>query len=118
MQKVELLAVPGLPLVKAGDDLARLIGDRLTGELALKPGDVVVLAQKIVSKAEGRLVRLSDVTPSARAIELADKVQKDPRQIEVILQESTEVVRAIPGVLIVQHRLDRKSTRLNSSHRT
>jgi coenzyme F420-0:L-glutamate ligase/coenzyme F420-1:gamma-L-glutamate ligase len=65
----------------------------------------VVLAQKIVSKSEGRLVRLSDVVPSARAIELAEKVQKDPRQVELILQESAEVVRAIPGVLITQHKL-------------
>jgi coenzyme F420-0:L-glutamate ligase/coenzyme F420-1:gamma-L-glutamate ligase len=77
----------------------------LIAPFGLRDGDVVVLAQKIVSKAEGRLVSLSDITPSARALELADKVQKDPRQIEVILQESTEIVRAIPGVLIVQHRL-------------
>src|SRR5471030_622354 len=77
----------------------------LIAPFGLRDGDVVVLAQKIVSKSEGRLVRLSDVTPSARAIELAETVQKDPRQVELILQESTEVVRAIPGVLIVQHRL-------------
>lgn len=66
---------------------------------------MVVLAQKIVSKSEGRLVRLSDVVPTPRAIELAERVQKDPRQVELILQESAEVVRAIPGVLITQHRL-------------
>ena len=71
MQKVELLAVPGLPMVKAGDDLATLIGERLTGELALRKGDVLVLAQKIVSKAEGRLVEIATVKPSQRAIELA-----------------------------------------------
>ena len=70
MQKVELLAVPGLPMVKAGDDLAALIRDRLTGELALRKGDVLVLAQKIVSKAEGRMVEIATVKPSQRAIEL------------------------------------------------
>jgi coenzyme F420-0:L-glutamate ligase / coenzyme F420-1:gamma-L-glutamate ligase len=65
----------------------------------------VVLAQKIVSKAEGRLFRLSDITPSERAIELGPKVDKDPRLVELILRESTEIVRAIKGVVIVQHRL-------------
>ena len=74
MQKVELLAVPGLPMVKAGDDLAKLIGARLTGELALRKGDVLVLAQKIVSKAEGRMVEIATVKPSQRAIELAAEV--------------------------------------------
>jgi coenzyme F420-0:L-glutamate ligase / coenzyme F420-1:gamma-L-glutamate ligase len=105
MQKVELLAVPGLPLVKAGDDLARLIGGRLTGELALRSGDVLVLAQKIVSKAEGRMVELSTVTPSQRAVELGAEVLKDPRLVELILQESVRVVRSRPNVLIVEHKL-------------
>ena len=64
-----------------------------------------MLAQKIVSKAEGRLFRLSDVTPSERAVELGLKVDKDPRLVELILRESKEVVRAITGVIIVEHRL-------------
>jgi coenzyme F420-0:L-glutamate ligase/coenzyme F420-1:gamma-L-glutamate ligase len=105
MQKVELLAVPGLPMVKAGDDLAALIRDRLTGELALRKGDVLVLAQKIVSKAEGRLVEIATVKPSQRAIDLAAEVQKDPRLVELILSESVRVVRSRPNVLIVEHRL-------------
>ena len=71
----------------------------------LEPGDVLVLAQKIVSKAEGRTVRLADVVPSARALELARIVEKDPRLIEVMLWESREVLRAKPNVLIVEHRL-------------
>ena len=104
MQKVELLAVPGLPMVKAGDDLAALIGERLTGELALRKGDVLVLAQKIVSKAEGRMVEIATVKPSQRAIELAAEVQKDPRLVELILSESVRVVRSRPNVLIVEHR--------------
>ena len=105
MQKIELLAVPGLPMVKAGDDLAALIGERLTGELALRKGDVLVLAQKIVSKAEGRLVEIATVKPSQRAIDLAAEVQKDPRLVELILSESVRVVRSRPNVLIVEHRL-------------
>ncbi|MFI5034472.1 MAG: coenzyme F420-0:L-glutamate ligase [Reyranellales bacterium] len=105
MQKIELLAVPGLPMVKAGDDLAQLIAERLTGELALRKGDVLVLAQKIVSKAEGRLVEIATVKPSPRAIELAAEVQKDPRLVELILSESVRVVRSRPNVLIVEHRL-------------
>jgi coenzyme F420-0:L-glutamate ligase/coenzyme F420-1:gamma-L-glutamate ligase len=105
MQKVEILAVPGLPMVKAGDDLASLIRERLTGELALRQGDVLVLAQKIVSKAEGRMVEVATVRPSPRAIELAAEVQKDPRLVELILSESVRVVRSRPNVLIVEHRL-------------
>jgi len=105
MQKVELLAVPGLPMVKAGDDLSKLIGAQLTGELALRKGDVLVLAQKIVSKAEGRMVEIATVKPSQRAIELAAEVQKDPRLVELILSESVRVVRSRPNVLIVEHRL-------------
>ena len=92
-------------MVKAGDDLAALIAERLTGELALRKGDVLVLAQKIVSKAEGRLVEIATVKPSQRAIELAAEVQKDPRLVELILSESVRVVRSRPNVLIVEHRL-------------
>jgi coenzyme F420-0:L-glutamate ligase/coenzyme F420-1:gamma-L-glutamate ligase len=105
MQRVELLAVPGIPMVKAGDDLAALIKERLTGELALRPGDVLVLAQKIVSKAEGRYVVLDTVTPSPRAVALAAETDKDPRLVELILSEATEVVRHRRGVLVVAHRI-------------
>lgn len=73
--------------------------------MGLRDHDVVVLAQKIVSKSEGRIVSLAGVTPSARAVELGEKVLKDARLVELILQESTEVLRAVPNVLIVQHHL-------------
>ncbi|WP_380877524.1 F420-0--gamma-glutamyl ligase [Sphingomonas sp. DBB INV C78] len=96
-------AVPGVPLIAAGDDLAGIIADALDGAgLALRTGDVLVIAQKIVSKAEGRLVRLAEVRPSAEAIELAPKVDKDPRLVELILSETVEVVRTRPGALIVR----------------
>jgi coenzyme F420-0:L-glutamate ligase/coenzyme F420-1:gamma-L-glutamate ligase len=104
----ELLLMPlsGIPMVQAGDDLAAIILSALAAsEQSLRPGDVLVVAQKIVSKAEGRMVDLRKVTPSARAKNLAQATGKDARVVELILSESTEVLRHRPGVLIVVHRL-------------
>lgn len=104
--KLELLAIEGLPIVKPGDDLARLAIDGLErSRLQVLPHDVLVVAQKVVSKAEGRMVALADVTPSARALEVAREVDKDPRLVELILSETKRIVRSGPGVLIVEHRL-------------
>lgn len=104
--RVMIAALDGIPIVKKGDDLAALILAACSrGPLTLRETDVVVVAQKIVSKAEGRTVQLSDVVPSAKAIELAGEVHKDPRLVELILSESSRVVRSRPGVLIVEHRL-------------
>ena len=101
-----LTALPGLPLVQPGDDIAGLILEGLArAGLQLRDGDVIAIAQKIISKAEGRLVKLSDVTPSARALELAVITEKDPRFVEVVLSESSEVLRARPNTLIVEHKL-------------
>jgi len=103
---VEILAVPGIPLVRKGDDLVAFIGDGLArGGIVPRDGDVFVVAQKIVSKAEGRTFDLATVEPSTEAIELAGKSQKDPRLVELILSESARVVRARPGLLIVEHKL-------------
>src|ERR1700735_1838762 len=103
---VEIVAVPGIPLVRKDDDLTALIGEGVARcGIVPRGGDVFVLTQKIVSKAEGRMVDLAAVVPSAKAIELAGRVQKDPRLVELILSESVRVVRARPGVLIVEHRL-------------
>jgi coenzyme F420-0:L-glutamate ligase/coenzyme F420-1:gamma-L-glutamate ligase len=104
--KLELLAIPGLPMIKAGDDLAVLIAEGFL-RAGLKPqkGDVLALAQKIVSKAEGRSIELAKVKPSERAVALAAEVQKDPRLVELILSESVRVVRSRPNVLIVEHKL-------------
>ena len=104
--KLELLAIPGLPMIKAGDDLAALIAEGFS-RAGLKPqkGDVLALAQKIVSKAEGRSIELAKVKPSERAVALATEVQKDPRLVELILSESVRVVRSRPNVLIVEHKL-------------
>lgn len=96
----------GLPMVEAGDDLAALILAGLAGcGEELRSGDIVVVAQKIVSKSEGRRVPLASVAPSARALELAATTGKDPRLVELILGESNRVVRARRDLLIVEHRL-------------
>ena len=101
-----VLPLRDIPLVEEGDDLCELIGAALLrANLSPQDGDVLVVAQKIVSKSEGRMVRLDSVTPSARALELAEEVDKDPRVVELILRESTDIVRQAPGVLIVRHRL-------------
>lgn len=103
---VTYTAVPGIPLIEPGDDLAAILIDHL-GRSGIVPRDrdVFIVAQKVVSKAEGRYVNLSDVVPSARAVELATTVRKDPRLIEVILSEAQEVLRHAEGVLIAVHRL-------------
>jgi coenzyme F420-0:L-glutamate ligase/coenzyme F420-1:gamma-L-glutamate ligase len=104
--RLELIALPDFPLVKAGDDLATLVLEGLArAGRALAAGDVVVLAQKIVSKAEGRLVDLATITPSPEALTVAEEVRKDPRLVELVLRESRRIVRKGPNVLIVEHRL-------------
>ncbi len=105
-RRLALCALEGLPLIAPGDDLAGLLAGALR-EMSIAPqdGDILVVAQKIVSKAEGRIVDLEDVQPSARACTLACEVDKDARLVEVILRESTEVVRHKKDVLIVAHRL-------------
>ena len=102
-----LIALADLPLIKPGDDLAALLAaalERRIGKL-ITAGDVLVVAQKIVSKAEGRYVDLARVEPGAEAQRLARETDKDPRLVQVILDESNRVVRHRPGVLIVEHRL-------------
>ena len=103
--ELRIRALSGLPPVRPGDDLGELLADALArARESLRAGDVLVVAQKIVSKAEGRIVRLAGVVPSPRAIELAARTEKDPRAVEAILGESVEVVRAAPGVLVVETR--------------
>jgi coenzyme F420-0:L-glutamate ligase/coenzyme F420-1:gamma-L-glutamate ligase len=104
--RLELFAIPGLPMVQAGDDLPALIlaGLERAGQV-LRDRDVVVIAQKIVSKAEGRTVDLADVVPSPEALKLAAEVGKDPRIVEVVLSDSVKVVRSRPNLMIMQHRL-------------
>lgn len=92
--------------MRPGDDLAGLLLVSLgQGGLRLEPGDILAVTQKIVSKAEGRLVNLADVIPSAAAVRLAGESQKDPRLVEVILRESHHVMRVRAGLILVRHRL-------------
>lgn len=101
-----LMPLEGLPLVNPGDDLAELIAHTLEKhELSLQDGDVLVIAQKIVSKAEDRLVNLTTVSPSEAALDYARIAEKDPRLVELILSESREVVRVCKGLIIVEHKL-------------
>ncbi len=102
---LQLWGLAGIPRVRAGDELAALLIEAVQrAGVALEAGDVVVLAQKIVSKSEGRTVELASVTPSARALELAAIVQKDARLVELVLRESRRIVRTAKDVLIVEHR--------------
>lgn len=103
---ISILALATIPGIAAGDDLAATICAALHREgHALAEGDIVVIAQKIVSKAEDRLRRLGDIVPSDRAIELSRITGKDPRLVEWILRESRSVVRTGENLLIVEHRL-------------
>ncbi len=105
-QAVTVTALPDIPLIKPGDNLIQIIIDGLERcELVLQSGDILVLAQKIVSKSENRYATLEAVSPSRAAIELAGEVEKDPRLVELILSESKCVIRKRRGVLIVEHNL-------------
>jgi len=105
--RVEVIALAGLPEVVPGDDLEAMIGDALEatpGVLPFQPGDVLVVTQKVVSKAEGAVVDLRTVTPSPEAVEWAAQWDRDPRQIQVVLDEAVRIVRKAKGVLIVETR--------------
>ncbi len=104
--RIEIFPLAGIPLIKKDDDLSVVLLDALAQSgLELADDDVLVIAQKIISKAEGRLIKLSDVAPSEESEAIAQRVGKDPRLVELILGESREVMRERPGVLIVRHRL-------------
>ena len=103
---LQLFALPNLPMVQVGDDLAALLSAAMArAGLAPEPGDVLAIAQKIVSKAEGRSIALASVAPSQAARDLAAQTGKDARLVELILSESERVVRARPNLIIVKHRL-------------
>ncbi|HRN49714.1 MAG TPA: coenzyme F420-0:L-glutamate ligase [Anaerolineales bacterium] len=117
MKPLVLTPLQGLPMVQPGDDLAALLLAALLRQgLVLQDGDVIVLAQKIVSKAEVRYRQLGEVTPTERALELGTLTEKDPRLVQLILDESNEVLRARPGLLIVEHRLGFVSANAGIDH--
>ncbi len=101
-----LSALENIPLIRQGDNLADIVLNAFEQmNVALLDNDIFVLAQKIVSKAEGRIINLADVIPSQEAIELAEKTEKDARLVELMLQESNEVVRYRKNVIVVEHKL-------------
>ena len=101
-----LTGLSHVPLIHPGDDLVTILSESISMEgITLADGDIIVVAQKIVSKAEGRLVNLNQVIPSQIAYDLAAKVEKDARFVELVLRESNQVLRTRPGTLIVEHRL-------------
>lgn len=103
--ELTLIGLSGVPIVAPGDDLSSITAEAAAvSGISLSNGDVAVVAQKIVSKAEGRLVSLADVTAGRRAVSLAAEVEKDPRLVELVLSESRSVLRCRPGLLIVVHR--------------
>jgi coenzyme F420-0:L-glutamate ligase/coenzyme F420-1:gamma-L-glutamate ligase len=99
-------SLKNIPMIRRDDNLADIILDSLPGSgIGLQENDILVIAQKIVSKAEGRMVDLAGMTPSPRAIELGNATGKDPRLMELVLQESNEILRTRPNTIIVEHKL-------------
>jgi coenzyme F420-0:L-glutamate ligase/coenzyme F420-1:gamma-L-glutamate ligase len=105
MKPLTLTPLTGIPLIQPGDSLVEHILVALeSSQISLQSGDILVLAQKIVSKAEGRFVNISTITPSPQAEELAKQTDKDARFLELVLEESQEIMRTRPGTVIVQHK--------------
>jgi coenzyme F420-0:L-glutamate ligase/coenzyme F420-1:gamma-L-glutamate ligase len=104
VSRLELVAIEGVPAVRPGDDLAQLVGDAASAQGLALSGGVLVVCQKVVSKAEGRVVALADVVPSDEARRIAAEDGKDPRHVEVVLRETARIVRRGPRTLICETR--------------
>lgn len=105
-EAVTLTAIPDIPMIEPGDDLPAIVLAAVERSLGdVQSGDVFIIAQKVFSKAEGRYAFLDEVAPTAEAVTLAEATEKDPRQVQLVLSESKEVLRHRPGVIIVVHRL-------------
>jgi coenzyme F420-0:L-glutamate ligase/coenzyme F420-1:gamma-L-glutamate ligase len=103
--RYEVIGVESLPEIRPGDDLGQLLAEAAHRQgTPLQPGDLLIVCQKIVSKAEGRLVRMDDVVPSPRAEEIAGQLAKDPRLVEIILRETRQIIRMDKGILVVETR--------------
>ena len=100
---VTIIGLENFPLVKAGDDLAKMIVEAtVRNNVEIEDKDIIVVSQKIVSKAEGRVVKFEEINPSEKAKELAEKVQRDPKLVELVLKETDSIVKASPEILIVK----------------
>ena len=106
MKKIELIALEDIPLINQGDNLVEIILKALEkNKVSLNDGDILVIAQKIISKSEGRYAFLNEISPSQEAKDLANKTDKDPRLVQLILNESKEVIRYRKGVIVVENNL-------------
>jgi coenzyme F420-0:L-glutamate ligase / coenzyme F420-1:gamma-L-glutamate ligase len=106
MNYLELVAIKNLPYINPGDDLSKIISNALIKEpISIDDGDVIIIAQKIISKSENRYVDLSCISASRQAITLGKKLNKDPRFIQIILNESNEIISIEKNVIIVEHKL-------------
>ena len=106
MKSLEFIAVEGIPLIKEGDNLVGVILLALEkNNISLNNNDILVIAQKVVSKSEGRYAYLNEIDPSEKAIELSKELDKDPRLVQLILNESNEVIRYRKGVIVVENKL-------------
>ena len=106
MKKIELIALEDIPLINQGDNLVEIILKALEkNKVSLNDGDILVIAQKIISKSEGRYAFLNEISPSKEAKDLANKTDKDPRLVQLILNESREVIRYRKGVIVVENNL-------------
>ena len=107
VKKVSILGLEGLPLIKSGDDLASLIVSKAkTNDVEIEDGDIIVVAQKVVSKAEGRTIQLDEVTPSEKALEIAKKTGRNPKLVELVMRESKRFLKASRQILIVEDQRD------------
>jgi coenzyme F420-0:L-glutamate ligase/coenzyme F420-1:gamma-L-glutamate ligase len=100
VKPVTIIPLTGIPAIVPGDDLAKHIGDAIEASAGLHDRDVVVVCQKVVSKSEGRIVRMDDVVPRDKALSFAKKYEKEPAMVELALQEATEILRMVDGHLI------------------
>lgn len=117
MPQLVLTTLPNIPLVERDNDITRIILNGLRdAAIELQDNDVIAIASKIISKAEGRVARLDDITPGDIAVELGAKTSKDPREVELMLQESSAVVRARQGLIVTRHRLGFVSANAGIDH--
>ena len=106
VSEITLTAIQNIPEINPGDEVASIINECIEAQgCSLENNDVVVIAQKIISKSEDRFVDLKTVKPSDEALQLSKEVEKDPRLVELILQESNQIIRASKGILVVEHKL-------------
>ena len=101
--EIKLIGLEGIPLVKSGDDISKIIKEAiLNSDYELRDGDIILIAETLISKAEGNIIKLDDIVPSDKAVEIAEICKKDPKLVEVILQNSTEIVEVGPNFIVTE----------------